>query len=81
MATILIRNLDDSVRDALRSLAHRHGRSVEAEARDILAREAKTGRRIDWGTIATVDSGQGGHVTRDLINNTYEDEVPDACAR
>ena len=73
MAALLIRNLDDSVRNALRSLAQRHGRSVEAEARDILAREAKAGLRIDWNTIATVDSGQTGPVTRDLINSTYDD--------
>lgn len=73
MATLLIRNLDESVRSALRSLAQRHGRSVEAEVRDILAREAKAGQRIDWGAIATVDSGQTGHVTRDIVNSTYEE--------
>lgn len=29
--------------------------------------------RIPWDTVATVDSGKVGHVTRDLINSTYED--------
>ena len=73
MTALLIRNLDESVRDALRALAKRHGRSVEAEARDILAREAKSGQRIDWSAVATVDTGKAGHVTRELINSTYED--------
>ena len=73
MTALLIRNIDESVRDALRALAKRHGRSVEAEARDILAREAKSGQRIDWSVVATVDTGQVGHVTRELINSTYDD--------
>ena len=73
MASLLIRNLDDSVWKALRSLAQRHGRSIEAEAKDILSREAKADQRIDWSTITTVDSGQGGHVTRDIINGTYDE--------
>lgn len=37
MATLLIRNLDDRVRDELRTRAAEHGRSMEAEARAILA--------------------------------------------
>ena len=73
MATLLIRNLDESVREALRALAQRHGRSVEAEVRDILAREAKSGQRIDWNAVATVDTGHAGHVTRDLVNSTYDE--------
>ena len=73
MPALLIRNLDDSVREGLRALAKRHGRSVEAEVRDILSREAKSGRRIDWDAVATFDTGQTGHVTRDLVNGTYED--------
>lgn len=36
MATLTIRNLDDRVRDRLRTQAAGHGRSMEAEARDIL---------------------------------------------
>ena len=37
MATLLIRNLDDAVRDKLRVRAAERGRSMEAEAREILA--------------------------------------------
>ncbi|MCI0633975.1 MAG: Arc family DNA-binding protein [Actinobacteria bacterium] len=36
MADISIRNLDDEVRERLRVLAARHGRSMEAEIRAIL---------------------------------------------
>jgi plasmid stability protein len=36
MATLTIRNLPDHVRDALRIRAARHGRSVEAEVRQVL---------------------------------------------
>jgi plasmid stability protein len=36
MATLTIRDLDDSVRDELRVRAARHGRSMEAEVRAIL---------------------------------------------
>lgn len=36
MATLTVRDLDDSVRDRLRVQAAQHGRSMEAEARAIL---------------------------------------------
>ena len=36
MATLTIRDLDDAVRDQLRVRAARHGRSMEAEVREIL---------------------------------------------
>lgn len=40
MASITIRNLDDSVKKRLRRQAVEHGRSLEAEARDILTRSS-----------------------------------------
>lgn len=36
MAQLLIRNLPDDAKEALRRRAHDHGRSMEAEARTIL---------------------------------------------
>lgn len=36
MATVTVRGLDDEVRDRLRVRAARNGRSMEAEAREIL---------------------------------------------
>ena len=38
MASLTIRNLDDSLKRRLRVRAARHGRSMEAEARHILAK-------------------------------------------
>jgi plasmid stability protein len=38
MATLMIRDLDDDVKARLRVQAAEHGRSMEAEAREILAR-------------------------------------------
>lgn len=39
MPTITIRNLEEQVKQRLRIMAAEHGRSMEAEVRDILARE------------------------------------------
>lgn len=39
MPTITIRKLEEQVKQRLRVLAAEHGRSMEAEARDILTRE------------------------------------------
>jgi len=36
MTQLIVRNLDDEVRDRLRDRAHQHGRSMEEEVRDIL---------------------------------------------
>jgi plasmid stability protein len=36
MAQLLVRNLDDEVKERLKSRARRHGRSTEAEVREIL---------------------------------------------
>ncbi len=44
MASITVRNLDDSVKRDLRKQAAEHGRSVEAEAREILAAGVKKTR-------------------------------------
>lgn len=49
MAQIIVRNLEDSIRDKLRALAARNGRSMEEEVREILrsailkANKEKTG--------------------------------------
>lgn len=41
MASITVRNLDDAVKKRLRQRAAENGRSLEAEARDILSRGTK----------------------------------------
>ena len=44
MATLLIRNLDDSLKKALRKRAAEHGRSMEEEARLLLKTALLQGR-------------------------------------
>lgn len=41
MASIVVRGLDDAVKQQLAAQAREHGRSMEAEARDILTRAAR----------------------------------------
>ncbi|MEO9221690.1 MAG: hypothetical protein ABI251_07930 [Mycobacteriaceae bacterium] len=48
MATLMIRDLDDDVKSRLRVQAAEHGRSMEAEARQILG-AALSGRRPPRG--------------------------------
>lgn len=41
MSQILVRNLDDAVVERLKSRARAHGRSLQAEAKDILEQSAR----------------------------------------
>lgn len=50
MASITVRNLPDEVHRALRVRAAAHGRSTEAEVRDILAKAALPEERLKIGT-------------------------------
>ena len=49
MASVTVRNLPDEVHRALRLRAAQHGRSTEAEIRDILERAARPEGRIRMG--------------------------------
>lgn len=48
MAQLIVRNLEEDVRDKLRALAVEHGRSMEEEVREIL-REAVLRVSVDSG--------------------------------
>lgn len=50
MATVTVRNLPDEVHRALRVRAARHGRSTEAEIRDILEATVRPPERLRLGT-------------------------------
>jgi plasmid stability protein len=50
MATVTIRNLPDDVHTALRVRAAQHGRSTEAEIREILAQSVCSEGRLKVGT-------------------------------
>lgn len=49
MANLTVRNLPDDVHRALRVQAAQHGRSTEAEVRNILANAVKPGQRLLMG--------------------------------
>ncbi len=49
MPSITVRNVPDDVHRALRVRAARHGRSAEAEIRDLLEQAVKQERRVRMG--------------------------------
>lgn len=51
MASITVRNVPDEVHRAIRVRAARHGRSAEAEIRDILESAVKPKGRIKLGSL------------------------------
>jgi antitoxin FitA len=50
MATVTVRNLPDEVHRALRLRAAQHGRSTEAEIRDILGKSVQSPERLRIGS-------------------------------
>lgn len=62
MATLTVRNLPDEVHRALRVRAAHHGRSTEAEVRDILEAAVKPEGRIKLGSLLA-DLGRRAKLT------------------
>lgn len=61
MANVNVRNLPDEVHRAIRIQAAHHGRSTEAEIRDILERAAKPEGRVKLGSyLASIARATGG---------------------
>lgn len=74
MATLTIRNLDESLRDRLRERARAHGRSTEAEVRVILdsvvdERTAPSARRAPTVRLADIEpvSVEGPETGREYL--------------
>lgn len=63
MATLTVRNLPDDVHRALRVRAAQHGRSTEAEIRDILEKAAKPEGRVKLGSLLASIARQAGPLT------------------
>lgn len=59
MASIIVRGLDESVKQQLAAAARQHGRSMEAEVRDILTKAA---RRPHIGLALLQAAGEVGGV-------------------
>jgi plasmid stability protein len=63
MASVLVRNLPDEVHRALRVRAAQHGRSTEAEIRDILEKIARPPERIKLGSLLASIAREAGGLT------------------
>lgn len=63
MAVLTIRNIPDEVHRALRVRAAQHGRSTEAEIRDILEKAAKPEGRLKLGTLLVSIAQDAGGLT------------------
>jgi len=66
MASITVRNVPDEVHRALRVLAAQHGRSAEAEVRDILERAVKPAKRVRLGDALAVLGREVGLTDADI---------------
>lgn len=81
MATLLIRNLDDSIKETIRVRAARNGRSMEAEARAILENgvsksEPSEPREHPYWTIRRAVEKYGG-IDLELPPREPDREPPD----
>lgn len=69
MAQLIVRNLDDDVKERLQQRARRHGRSTEEEVRSILRQAVLTDERGD-APLGTRLAGRfaGGGLTAELLD-------------
>ncbi|MBK7542964.1 MAG: plasmid stabilization protein [Candidatus Competibacteraceae bacterium] len=77
MAMLTIRNLPDDVHRALRVQAARHGRSTEAEVREILAVAVKPESRVRLGDALAALGRQIGLTHEDVeLLQPVRDKTP-----
>ncbi len=77
MAMLTVRNLPDNVHRALRSQAILHGRSTEAEVREILATAVAPARRARFGEALAALSRDIGLTNEDFeIFDQVRDKTP-----
>lgn len=67
MPTLTVRNLPDEVHRALRLRAAQHGRSTEAEIRDILETTVRPPQRLRLGTAIAEVGRRAGLVNEDVL--------------
>lgn len=82
MAAVTIRNLPEETHRALRVRAAQHGRSTEAEIRDILEKAAKPQGRIKLGSLLAA-IGRDAGVTREDVEAIQQlrDKTPAEAIR
>ena len=77
MAMLTVRNLPDDVHRALRVRAAEHGRSTEAEVREILAAAVKPESRVRLGDALAALGRNIGLTSEDVeIFNQVRDKTP-----
>ncbi|WP_269505865.1 FitA-like ribbon-helix-helix domain-containing protein [Burkholderia sp. IMCC1007] len=70
MPVITVRNLPDEVHRALRIRAAQHGRSTEAEVRDILEQAVRTSGRPRLGTLLAEIGREAGGIDFEVRRDT-----------
>lgn len=77
MASITVRNVPDEVRRAIRVRAAQHGRSAEAEIREILESVVKPEGRVKLGSLLA-EIGREASLTDDefAIFESVRDKAP-----
>jgi plasmid stability protein len=65
MANVHVRNLPDAVHRALRVRAAHHGRSTEAEIREILEAAVRPPERVKLGSLLVSIAREAGGLTDD----------------
>lgn len=77
MPSLTIRNIPEEVRRALRVRAARHGRSTEAEVRDILAHAAKPEGRVKLGSLLASIGREAGLTPAEIgVFGKLRDKTP-----
>lgn len=78
MATVTVRNLPEEVHRALRVRAAMHGRSTEAEIRNILEAAARPPERVKLGSLLASIAREAGGLTDDEAEafNQLRDKTP-----
>ena len=78
MATVTVRNLPDEVHRALRVRAAHHGRSTEAEIRDILESTVRPPELVKLGSLLASIAREAGGLTDTEVEhfNQLRDKTP-----
>lgn len=77
MAILTVRNVPDAVHRALRLRAAEHGRSTEAEVREILERAVKSDQRVRMGDALANLGRRAGLTNEDFAElDKVRDKVP-----
>lgn len=74
MASVTIRDLPDETRRALEALADRHGRSTEAEIRNILQSATRVDGAVKLGSLLAEIGREAGGVELTIERDKTSDE-------